>query len=208
MPVPTQAKLLRVLEDHKLRRLGSKVEHARWMCGCWRPRNKIPEEAVAKGELRNDLYYRLNEFNRHTPPLREHKEDVPQLVKSLLADMNEKKHGRNIGIVSEAVLQTISERVGGRATFANCATSLERGVMRLRGGDHLNLRHMPPGFGQVSARPVVQEANTPCPGHGVGTTVEEAERLLILKDAGDEQNRTRPAPRKFWVSASRHCTIS
>src|SRR5690348_9310244 len=103
MPVATQAKLLRVLEDRKLRRLGSKVEttvDVRVLAAT----NKVPEEAVARGELRNDLYYRLNVFNIHMPPLREHKEDVPELVTALLADMNE-KHGRKVAGVSEAVLQ-------------------------------------------------------------------------------------------------------
>src|SRR6476646_6758935 len=73
-----QRKLLRVLEDRKLRRLGSKVEtpvDGRVLAAT----NKVPEEAVAKGERRGDLYYRLNVFNIHLPPLREHKEDVPEL---------------------------------------------------------------------------------------------------------------------------------
>src|SRR5204863_6012920 len=55
MPIATQAKLLRVLEDHKLRRLGSKVETSvdvRVLAAT----NKVPEDAVARGELRNDLY--------------------------------------------------------------------------------------------------------------------------------------------------------
>ena len=62
MPAATQAKLLRVLEDRKLRRLGSKVEtpvDVRVLAAT----NKVPEEAVARGELRGDLYYRLNVFN-------------------------------------------------------------------------------------------------------------------------------------------------
>ena len=79
MPVATQAKLLRVLEDRKLRRLGSKAEttiDVRVLAAT----NKVPEEAVASGQLRNDLYYRLNVFNIHMPPLRDHKEDLPDLV--------------------------------------------------------------------------------------------------------------------------------
>ncbi|HEX7286478.1 MAG TPA: sigma-54 dependent transcriptional regulator, partial [Candidatus Angelobacter sp.] len=91
MPAPTQAKLLRVLEDRKLRRLGSKVEtpvDVRVLAAT----NKVPEEAVAKGELRGDLYYRLNVFNIHMPPLREHKDDITQTVEALLAEMNT-KHG-------------------------------------------------------------------------------------------------------------------
>src|SRR5438477_665655 len=103
MPAGTQAKLLRVLEDHKLRRLGSKVESpvdVRVLAAT----NKVAEEAVSKGELRQDLYYRLNVFNIHLPPLREHKDDIPQLVDALLADMNS-KHGREVNGVNESVLQ-------------------------------------------------------------------------------------------------------
>src|SRR6266516_8135933 len=100
--IATQAKLLRVLEGRKLRRLGSKVEttvDVRVLAAT----NKVPEEAVAHGELRNDLYYRLNVFNIHMPPLREHREDIPDLVHGLLADMSA-KHGRRVATVSEAVL--------------------------------------------------------------------------------------------------------
>src|SRR5438132_12190968 len=105
MPIATQAKLLRVLEDRKLRRLGSKVEttvDVRVLAAT----NKVPEEAVAHGELRNDLYYRLNVFNIHMPPLREHKDDIPQLIEALLADMNT-KHGRKVSAVSESVSQML-----------------------------------------------------------------------------------------------------
>src|ERR671923_679177 len=106
MPIGTQAKLLRVLEDRKLRRLGSKVEttvDVRVLAAT----NKIPEEAVSRGELRTDLYYRLNVFNIHMPPLREHKEDTPELVHALLKEMSE-KHGRKVAAVSEAVLNAFT----------------------------------------------------------------------------------------------------
>ena len=102
MPIATQAKLLRVLEDRKLRRLGSKTEttvDVRVLAAT----NKVPDEAVARGELRNDLYYRLNVFNIHMPVLREHREDIQDLVQTLLADMSA-KHGRRVATVSEAVL--------------------------------------------------------------------------------------------------------
>src|SRR5690348_11813750 len=107
MPVATQAKLLRVLEDHKLRRLGSKVEtdvDVRVLAAT----NKVPEEAVAKGELRNDLYYRLNVFTIHLPPLREHKEDIPELVECLLSEMN-RKHERDVGGVSDDVMKVFAQ---------------------------------------------------------------------------------------------------
>ena len=94
MPPPTQAKLLRVLEDHKVRRLGSKVEtpvDVRVLAAT----NKNPEQAVANGHLRQDLYFRLNVFHIHLPPLREHKDDLPLLVEHLLAEISE-KHGKKV----------------------------------------------------------------------------------------------------------------
>src|SRR5438132_3839018 len=107
MPIATQAKLLRVLEDRKLRRLGSKVEteiDVRVLAAT----NKVPEQAVANGELRNDLYYRLNVFNIHMPPLREHKEDVVQLAESLLAEMAA-KHERSATAISDDVMEKFQE---------------------------------------------------------------------------------------------------
>src|SRR6201990_1906533 len=69
MPVGTQAKLLRVIEERRLRRLGSKIEkpiNVRVLAAT----NKDPREAVEDGHLRGDLFYRLNVFNIHMPTLR------------------------------------------------------------------------------------------------------------------------------------------
>jgi transcriptional regulator with PAS, ATPase and Fis domain len=188
MPVPTQAKLLRVLEDRKLRRLGSRVETSvdvRVLAAT----NKVPEDAVAKGELRNDLYYRLNVFNIHMPPLREHKEDIPELAQGLLNDMNE-KHGRSIGMVSEAVLQSF-QNFGWPGNVRELRNVLERAVI-VCDGSIIESKHLQPGFGQVSPRPTVQEPNAV--RLGVGTTVEEAERLLILKTLeATNNNKTKAA---------------
>jgi DNA-binding NtrC family response regulator len=187
MPVATQAKLLRVLEDRKLRRLGSKVEttvDVRVLAAT----NKIPDEAVAEGQLRQDLYYRLNVFNIHMPALREHKEDIRDLVKSLLAEMSE-KHGRKVADVSEAVLN-LFHGYSWPGNVRELRNTLERAVIVCEGG-LVETKHLPPGFGQ-SVRPVV---NDPDAVHlGVGTTVEEAEKLLILKTLqATNNNKTRAA---------------
>src|SRR6202048_4565466 len=188
MPVATQAKLLRVLEDHKLRRLGSKVETAvdvRVLAAT----NKVPDEAVARGELRSDLYYRLNVFNIHMPPLREHKEDIPDLVQLLLDEMSA-KHSRKVAAVSEAVLNLFNNYSwpGNVRELRNC---LERAVIVCDGG-MIETKHLPPGFGQA---PLRTAANDPDAVRlGVGTTVEEAEKMLILKTLeATSNNKTRAA---------------
>jgi DNA-binding NtrC family response regulator len=188
MPVATQAKLLRVLEDRKLRRLGSKVEttvDVRVLAAT----NKVPEEAVARGELRNDLYYRLNVFNIHMPPLREHKEDVPELVERLLGEMSE-KHGRKVAVVSEAVLN-LFHNYSWPGNVRELRNTLERAVI-VCDGAVIETRHLPPGFGQTTVRTSPEDPDAV--RLGVGTTVEEAERLLILKTLGaTSNNKTRAA---------------
>ncbi len=188
MPIATQAKLLRVLEDRKLRRLGSKAETSvdvRVLAAT----NKPPDEAVARGQLRNDLYYRLNVFNIHLPPLRDHKEDLRELVQALLADMNE-KHNRKVGGVSDPVMNAFLAHAW-PGNVRELRNTLERAVI-VCDSTLVEPRHLPPGFGQVVPRAPVQEANAV--RLGVGTTVDEAERLLILKTLeATNNNKTRAA---------------
>ena len=189
MPAATQAKLLRVLEDRKLRRLGSKMEtpvDVRVLAAT----NKIPEEAVAKGELRGDLYYRLNVFNIHLPPLRDHKEDIPQLVEALLTDMNA-KHGRHVGGVSETVLHMFQNH-NWPGNVRELRNTMERGVI-VCDTPLVEARHLPPNFGSAGVKPTAAAS-----GDGirldVGTTVGEAEKMLILKTlAANNNNKTRAA---------------
>ena len=179
MPIGTQAKLLR---------LGSKSETSvdvRVLAAT----NKPPEEAVARGQLRNDLYYRLNVFNIHLPPLREHKDDLPDLVQSLLADMNE-KHNRTVAGISDAVTSAFQAHAW-PGNVRELRNTLERAVI-VCDGALIETKHLPPGFGHVAPRAPVQEANAV--RLGVGTTVGEAERLLILKTLeATNNNKTRAA---------------
>jgi DNA-binding NtrC family response regulator len=188
MPIATQAKLLRVLEDHKLRRLGSKIEtpvDVRVLAAT----NKVPEEAVSRGELRNDLYYRLNVFNIHLPPLREHKEDIPQLVDALIADMNA-KHDRDAAGVSETVLQMFSN-YNWPGNVRELRNTLERAVIVCE-GSLIEPRHLPPNFGSTGLR--LAAADSDGIRLDVGTTVEDAEKALILKTlAATSNNKTRAA---------------
>lgn len=188
MPIGTQAKLLRVLEDKKLRRLGSKVEttvDVRVLAAT----NKVPEEAVAGGELRTDLYYRLNVFNIHMPALREHKEDLPELVQALISEMNS-KHERSVSGITDSVMN-VFQAYNWPGNVRELRNTLERAII-VCDGSVIENRHLPPGFGQVMPKAAISEANAV--RLGVGTTVGEAERLLILKTLeSTNNNKTRAA---------------
>src|SRR6201994_61699 len=105
MPMPTQAKLLRILEDSKVRRLGGRTEFevdVRVVAAT----NKVPEEAVRGGHLREDLFYRLNIFHIHNPPLRERKSDIGPIAEALLTDLN-RKHECRVADLSPAVMEAL-----------------------------------------------------------------------------------------------------
>src|SRR5437016_5988502 len=151
--------------------------------------NKVPEEAVAYGELRNDLYYRLNVFNIHMPLLREHRADIPELVQSVLADMN-LKHGRKVAGVSEAVLN-LFRNYSWQGNVRELRNTLERAVI-VCDGPVVETKHLPPNFGQTAIRTSAEDPDAV--RLGVGTTVEEAEKLLILKTLeATNNNKTRAA---------------
>ena len=188
MPIATQAKLLRVLEDRKFRRLGSKVEteaNVRVLAAT----NKVPEEAVAAGQLRNDLYYRLNVFNIHMPPLREHKEDLPDLVEALIDDLNE-KHGTDVSGVDDSVMKAF-QTYSWPGNVRELRNTIERAVI-LAGSKLIETKNLPQNFGTAQVRTADLDPNAI---HlGVGTTVEEAEKQLILRTlASTSNNKTRAA---------------
>ena len=188
MPVGTQAKLLRVLEDRTLRRLGSKVESpvdVRVLAAT----NKDPEEAVDVGQLRSDLYYRLNVFNIHMPPLREHKEDIPAIAEAMLQDMN-RKHNRQVSGVEIEMLARLTA-YDWPGNVRELRNTIERAVVLCTGG-YLESRHLPPGFGSRVTKFALDSGNSV--QVEVGTTVDEAERRLILKTLeSTSNNKTRAA---------------
>ena len=191
MPAGTQAKLLRVLEDRHVRRLGSKQElpvNVRVLAAT----NRAPADAVRSGQLRGDLYYRLNVFHLHLPPLREHLEDLPALCAALLQQLSQ-RHGRHVAQIAPEALRRLGQQrwPGNVRELRNV---LERAVILTTGPvlepQHLEMEPAP----LPDAGPAQGEDN--CVRVEVGTTVDEAERLLILKTlASENNNKTRSAER-------------
>jgi nitrogen regulation protein NR(I) len=102
MSLSTQAKLLRVLQERTFERLGGmetvKVD-VRFIVAT----NKDLEEAISNAKFRDDLYYRLNVVSIRIPPLRERKEDIPELVSYYLKKFNRELKKRIVGITPTAM---------------------------------------------------------------------------------------------------------
>lgn len=185
MPVATQAKLLRVLEDSKVRRLGSKVEivtDVRVLAAT----NKVPEEAVASGHLRSDLYFRLNVVRLMMPPLRDHLDDLESLIETLLEDLN-RKHHKSVRGVDAAVLD-VMRRHAWPGNVRELRNTIERAVV-VCPGDVLRKADLAPEFGRTA--PLAADGDLTL---HPGLTVADAERLLIRETlAYTSNNKTRAA---------------
>jgi DNA-binding NtrC family response regulator len=176
MPVGTQAKLLRVLEDSRVRRLGGKNEIAvdvRVIAST----NKVLEEALRKGELREDLYYRLNVFTIPLPPLRQRNGDLPLLCDALVTMLNQKHSCRINGIDSEVLDQF--RKYSWPGNVRELRNVLERAVI-VAGEGTITTHHLPHDFGlSIGTRPLQQVVEPDTVRLPVGTTVSEAEKALI-----------------------------
>jgi len=190
MPAGTQAKLLRVLEERKLRRLGARTEQdvdVRVLAAT----NRDPEAAVADGHLRADLFYRLNVFHIVMPPLRDHLDDLPAMVDVMVREMNQ-KHNRKVSGVAPSILDRMMayDWPGNARELRN---TVERAVILCQDGAPLDAGHLAPSFGKTPSS-VAQVSDSSVVQVRVGTTVDEAERLLILRTLeATGQNKTRAA---------------
>ncbi|HEY1239365.1 MAG TPA: sigma-54 dependent transcriptional regulator [Bryobacteraceae bacterium] len=206
MPMGTQAKLLRILEDSKVRRLGGKSEFevdVRVVAAT----NKVPEEAVRGGHLREDLYYRLNVFQVHLPPLRERMDDIRPISEALIGELN-RKHECRVSDLSPAVMDALM-RHAWPGNVRELRNVLERAVI-LAGEGTIEMKHLP-SFLQATTRSPVAGGVPGEPGGSetppaaaqddpsiirfqIGTTVEEAEKGLILRTLEHTRNnKTRAA---------------
>ena len=182
----TQAKLLRVLEDSKVRRLGSKSEisvDVRVLAST----NKVPEDAVSKGELRSDLYFRLNVVRVAVPPLRERLEDLEDLTAALLEELN-RKHNRNVRAVAPEIMEQFRQYPW-PGNVRELRNMLERALV-ICAGEVLTRKDLSPEFGR-GAPPAGADDGSQL---RAGMTVGEAERRLIFKTlASTGNNKTRAA---------------
>ena len=185
MTPTTQVKLLRVLQERRFRRLGGRNEQSvdvRVLAAT----NIDPLEAVQKAKLREDLFYRLNVFSFRLPPLRERREDLPLLIQAFINEFNTRNQKTVAGLDHQAM--RMLEQYQWPGNVRELRNVIERATI-LATGQFIEPRHLPPML-----------TNEPAPEHqpqlslGPGTTVEEAERRLILMTLEHTRdNKTRAA---------------
>src|SRR6185312_13964426 len=194
MPMPMQAKLLRVLEESKVRRLGGHGEisiDVRVLAATNRPL----EEALEKKLLREDLYYRLNVFNILLPPLRHRKEDIPAISEALIRILNLRNDCRVTHLDSDALSVLMNYSWPGN--IRELRNILERAVIIAHEGAlspchfprDFNLpRQTPTAFSPVTAPPSAASALIFEPGKAL-QEMEEAYIRLTLKYANNNRMR-------------------
>mgnify|MGYP003694153841 CR=1 FL=1 len=125
-----QAKLLRVLETRRFRRVGGRDERLadfRVLAAT----NRDPEQAVSQGRLRDDLYYRLNVFHVTVPPLRDRPEDIAPLAARFVAGFAE-QNGRAVEGLSNEALSAL-EAYDWPGNVRQLRNAIERAVVLARG---------------------------------------------------------------------------
>ena len=175
MPVDLQPKLLRVLEERVVRRLGS----AKSVPVDFRlisSSNRNPEHAVRDGQLRQDLYFRINTVAIQVPPLRERRDDIPILVRAFL-DRYRTKHQRRIdGIDPEAYRRLLTYAWPGNVRELQHA--IERAVLVGRTNE-IAVADLPEALQAATGDGTT--AGAIVPSEVPSGSLEEIERASILK---------------------------
>jgi DNA-binding NtrC family response regulator len=125
------------------------------------------------------------------PPLRDHLDDLPAMVDAMVREMNQ-KHSRKVSGVAPSMLDRMMayDWPGNARELRNL---VERAVILCQDGAPLDAGHLPPAFGK-SPSPAAQASDASMVQVRVGTTVDEAERVLILRTLeATGQNKTRAA---------------
>jgi arginine utilization regulatory protein len=202
MPLALQAKLLRVIQDHRVRRLGGLTEKEvdlRIISAS----NINPLQAMEDKRLRADLYYRLGVIQVTIPPLRDRPEDIPPLIDHFINKVSGRL-GKNIAGVSAQVLDSLMKRPW-PGNVRELEHALESALNFVSDGEQLTLRHLKrasrhlgrPGRGETAKAAVKDRPGAAAPWSvpdkkaPLRETLEEIERqrlLEALRNAGGQIN--------------------
>ena len=193
MPLGMQARLLRALEESKVRRVGGSEEisvDVRILAATNRPVEGSLHEKV----LREDLFYRLNVFNIHLPPLRQRKEDLAQLSKAVIDSLN-RKHNCAVTALHRDALQRLAAH-SWPGNVRELRNVLEWAVITAQ-KDLILPRHLPKMQGNGSAPAAARPEDAPSHDGAalrieLGRTLDEVEREYMtetLKSVNNDRKR-------------------
>jgi transcriptional regulator with GAF, ATPase, and Fis domain len=189
MALTVQAKLLRVLEEREFTRLGSnRLQHVdiRLIAAS----NRDLHAAMRRGEFREDLYYRLGVFEIALPPLRERREDIPELAESFLEEIGAIVGRPAAGISRDATDQLIA--YGWPGNVRELRNAIERAVILADGG-FIRSEHLPVTSPRQLAAGGAEVASAAAFPAG-GVNLEAIERSLVAKALSQARhNKTRAA---------------
>jgi DNA-binding NtrC family response regulator len=189
MPIALQPKLLRVLEDGRIRRLGS-ARDVRFDVRVLAATNRDAGRAIREGRLREDLYYRLNVFELVIPPLRERADDIPLLAQHFVQEFSRKHRMPVDGVADSAGEQLAAHDWPGNVR--ELRNVIERAVIVAARG-WIERRHLPPYLQSLSAG---AEPTLTLPA---GTTMADAERSIILHTLARVNDNKAEAARQLGV---------
>lgn len=184
MPLAVQSKLLRVLQEGEFSRVGGNAtirSNVRIVAAT----NRNLEEAIAKKEFREDLYYRLNVVGIHLPPLRARSEDIPLLAEYFLSRIAQQQHRPLLQLSGEAI--NVMQAYPWPGNVRELQNTLQRACV-LATSDVLLPKDLP--LGQVAG---ASEPADPSADRGrvmSALTVEEAAKSLfeaLMRESGDRE---------------------
>jgi len=167
LPPAVQVKLLRVIQDKTVTRLGANDEikvDVRLVCAT----NKHIEKEVEADKFRQDLFYRLNVIRIHVPTLRERKEDIPLLVDHFIRTHGQKEHKDIKGITDEAMKMLLKYHFPGNVR--ELQNIIERAIVLTR-GEFITKDELPVSIADTAKSPL----------HGrLGEAVSSIEKEMII----------------------------
>ncbi len=186
----TQAKLLRVLQEGSFRRVGGGKQEVQVDVRVVAATNRVPSEALAQGQLREDLFYRLNVFAIRLPALRERKEDIPLLARAFVEEFNRQDNRQVRGLTPEA--EKALERYSWPGNVRELRNVIQRAVV-LSGTGLIGTEHFPENVLRSAepARPAAAGSVTP---------IREMERELILRALQETNQDKRRAAALLGIS--------
>ena len=173
MPYPQQAKLLRVLQEREIRRIGGGAPipvDIRVITAS----NKDLERAVEAGEFREDLFYRIAAFPITIPPLRERREDIPLLARHFL-EKHAARAGKEIGGIAAAAMRLLLQ-YDWPGNVRELENAIERAVL-LETGTVLQAGSLPPRLSPIIA---AAGGRAPAPASAAVLTLAEVERQALV----------------------------